>query len=112
MGELGVRRGEVWWARLPAPAGRRPVVLVSRDTAYAVRTSVTVVEISTTVRGIASEVPLGRRDGLPKKCVANTDNVATIPKVWLESRVVSLRREKISALDASLRFSLALDASS
>jgi mRNA interferase MazF len=96
---------------LPAPAGRRPVVLVSRDTAYAVRTSVTVVEISTIVRGIASEVPLGRRDGLPKKCVATTDHVATIPKVWLESRVASLRLEKISALDASLRFSLALDAS-
>ena len=31
-----MRRGEVWWADLPAPAGRRPVVLLSRNEAYAV----------------------------------------------------------------------------
>ena len=37
-----MRRGEVWWAALPKPAGRRPVVLLSRDEAYAVRELVTV----------------------------------------------------------------------
>jgi mRNA-degrading endonuclease toxin of MazEF toxin-antitoxin module len=61
-----MKRGEVWWARLPAPAGRRPVVLVSRDAAYSVRAAVTVVEVSTTIREIDSEVPLGTRDGLPR----------------------------------------------
>jgi mRNA-degrading endonuclease toxin of MazEF toxin-antitoxin module len=40
--------------------------------------------------------------------VANADNVVTIPKVWLESRVVALRRDKLAALDEALRFSLAL----
>jgi len=103
-----MKRGEVWWARLPAPAGRRPVVLVSRDTAYAVRTSVTVVEVSTTIRGIASEVPLGARDGLPRKCVANADNVATIPKGWLDERIAALRSEKVVLLDEALRFSLGM----
>jgi mRNA interferase MazF len=103
-----MRRGEVWWASMPAPAGRRPVVLVSRDAAYAVRSSVTVVEVSTTIRGIPSEVPLSRRDGLPKGCVANTDNIVTIPKQWLTSRLTSLRRAKLEALDAALAFSLGL----
>jgi mRNA interferase MazF len=103
-----MKRGEVWWAKLPAPAGRRPVVLVSRDAAYAVRTSVTVVEVSTTVRGIASEVALGARDGLPRKCVANADNIVTIPKGWLEERIASLRSEKIVLLDEALRFSLGM----
>ena len=70
--------------------------------------SVTVVEISTTVRGIPSEVLLGKRDGLPKRCVANTDSLVTIPKTWLETRIAPLRGEKIAALDAALRFSLAL----
>lgn len=103
-----MKRGEIWWARLPLPAGRRPVVLVSRDSAYAVRASVTVVEVSTTIRGIPTEVPLGKRDGLPKRCVANTDSLVTIPKIWLDELVAPLHATKIAALDAALRFSLAL----
>jgi mRNA interferase MazF len=103
-----VKRGEIWWARLPLPAGRRPVVLVSRDSAYTVRAAITVVEVSTTARGIPTEVPLGKRDGLPKRCVANADSVVTIPKTWLESRIASLHTEKATALDGALRFALAL----
>jgi mRNA interferase MazF len=103
-----MKRGEVWWARLPAPAGRRPVVLVSRDSAYAVRASVTVAEVSTTVRGIPTEVPLGKRDGLAKKCVVNSDSLVTIPKTWLEGRMAQLPPEKVAALDVALRFSLGL----
>lgn len=98
----------MWWAKLPAPAGRRPVVLVSRDAAYAVRASITVVEVSRTARGIPTEVPLSKRDGLPRRCVANADNVVTIPKVWLDSRITALSASKVSALDDALRFSLAL----
>jgi mRNA interferase MazF len=94
---------------MPEPAGRRPVVLVSREAAYAVRSSVTVVEVSTTVRGIPSEVPLSRRDGMPRKCVANADNLVTIPKQWLDARICVLRRDKVEALDEALRFSLALE---
>jgi mRNA interferase MazF len=103
-----MKRGEVWWARLPAPAGRRPVVLASRDAAYAVRTSVTVVEVSTIIRGIASEVPLGTRDGLPRKCVANADNIVTIPKGWLDERITALPAEKVALFDEALRFSLGM----
>lgn len=104
-----MKRGEIWWARLPAPAGRRPVVLVSRDSAYAVRASISIVEVSRTSRGIASEVSLSKRDGLPVRCVANADNIVTIPKVWLEARISLLGPAKVSELDAALRFSLALD---
>jgi mRNA interferase MazF len=103
-----MKRGELWWARMPLTAGRRPVVLVSRDSSYAVRASITVVEVSTRVRGIASEVPLGKRDGLPKRCVANTDSLVTIPKTWLDTRIAPLSPDNIVALDAALRFSLAL----
>lgn len=103
-----MKRGEIWWAKLPLPAGRRPVVLVSRDSAYAVRASLTVIEVSTTIRGIPTEVLLGKRDGVPKRCVANADSLATIPKTWLESRIASLQTEKIAQLDAALKFSLGL----
>ncbi len=103
-----MRRGEVWWARLPDPAGKRPVILVSRDAAYSVRSSCTVMEVSTRIRGIASEVVLGARDGLPKRCVANADNLVTVPKTWLVERITLLRPDKLEALDEALRFSLGL----
>ena len=103
-----MKRAEIWWAEMPLPAGKRPVVLVSRDSSYPVRAAVTVVEVSRTIRGIASEVPLGPREGLPAKCVANADNLVTIPKTWLTSRVSQLSSSKAEALDAALRFSLGL----
>ena len=103
-----MKRGEIWWANLPAPAGRRPVVLVSRESSYAVRAAVTVVEVSRTIRGIPTEVALGVRDALPARCAANADNLVTIPKTWLESRIAALRPDKIQALDAALGFALGL----
>jgi mRNA interferase MazF len=104
-----MKRGEIWWANMPVPAGRRPVVLVSREAAYApVRTRVIVVEVSRTIRSIATEVVLGRRDGLPQRCVANADNVATIPKTWLDVRIGSLAPDRVAALDQALRFALQL----
>ncbi len=84
-------------------------MLVSRDSAYAVRTNVSVIEVSRTLRGIPSEVDLSRRDGLPKKCVANADNIVTIPKVWLKSQVTTLSAVKMKLVDRALTFSLGLD---
>ncbi len=104
-----MRRGEVWWARLPAPAGRRPVVLVSRDQAYAVRALVTVAPVTTRARGIPVEIPLGADEGLPRPCVANIDAVQTVRKSWLESRAGALAPRKLAALDKALRFALGLD---
>jgi mRNA interferase MazF len=102
-------RMEIWWARLPEPAGRRPVVLVSRESSYAVRSAVTVAEVSRTVRGIPPEVPLGKRDGLPHACAANADNLVTIPKSWLESRITRLRPDKAAAFDDALKFALGIE---
>jgi len=103
-----VKRGEIWWAELPRPAGRRPVILLSRDEAYEVRLLVTVAPVTTRVRGIPVEVPLGPKDGMPRECVANLDIVTTIPKDALRERLAVLSRSKMTAVDAALRFALGL----
>ncbi len=103
-----MKRGEVWWANLPPPAGRRPVVLLSRDAAYAVRSSVTIAEVSSTIRLIPSELALGPADGLPRACVANADNLVTIPKAWLDGRIAALSPAKLAAVEAAIQFALAL----
>jgi len=104
-----VKRGEIWWAELPRPAGRRPVILLSRDEAYEVRRLVTVAPVTTRVRHIPVEVPLGPKDGMPRDCVANLDTVTTIPKDALRQRLAVLSRSKMTAVDAALRFALGLD---
>jgi len=103
-----MRRGEVWWADLPLPVGRRPVLLLSRDEAYAVRNAVTVAEVTSTIRGIPVEVELGPDDGLPKKCVVNLDTIVTIRKDLLIERIAILRDEKIVQIDAAMKFALSL----
>ena len=81
---------EIWWADLPKPAGRRPVLLLSRDDAYSYLNKFVVAEITTTIRNIPVEIPLGRRDGLPKPCVANCDNLRTVARKSLVERISKL----------------------
>lgn len=71
------------WIGLPLPVGRRPALLLSRDSAYKVRTSVTVAMVTRTVRDIPVEVPLGPEDGMPAECAVNLDDILTIPKTRL-----------------------------
>lgn len=103
-----MQRGDIWWADLPKPVGRRPVVILSRNRAIQVREYVTIAEITRTIRDIPVEVPLGSEDGLPKKCVINLDVINTIPKKLLLERVTSLSSEKINEVDSALKFALAL----
>src|SRR4030042_1011317 len=103
-----MKRGELWWADLPAPVGRRPVVLLSRDEAYTVRNAVTVAEITSTIRNIPVEVKLGPEDGLPKKCVANLDTIFTVRKSLLIERIAMLKAGKIEQINAAVKFALDL----
>ncbi len=104
-----MRRGEVWWAELPPPAGRRPVVLLSRNDAYTVRELVTVAPVTTRMRGIPVEVQLGREDGLPRECAANLDTITTVPKSLLRERLAVLSPARVGAIDRAIRFALDLD---
>lgn len=103
-----MKRGEVWWVNFPAPAGRRPAVLVSRNQAYRIRTAVTVVPLTRTVRNIPTEVPLGPADGVPKSSAANADNVTTISKARLQEYLATLSVAKLAALERAIKFALEL----
>ena len=103
-----MKRGEVWWADLPPPAGRRPVLLLSRDSAYRVRNAVTVAQITRTIRGIPVEVELGPADEMPARCVVNLDTITTIPKALLKSHICTLSPAKLQAVEAALKFALDL----
>lgn len=103
-----MKRGEVWWAHLPEPAGRRPVVLLSRDSAYRVRSALTVAPVTRTIRNIPVEVLLDQTDGLPSRCVVNLDDLTTIPKDLIKERIAVLSAERVQQIDESIRFALDL----
>lgn len=103
-----MKRGEVWWANLPQPAGTRPVLLLSRDEAYSVRQSVTVAPITTRKRNLTAEVSLSLEDGMPKECVVNLDSIATVEKSTLTQRICQLIPEKMQAVHKAIKFALDL----
>ena len=104
-----MRRGEVWWADLPPPDRRRPVVLLSRDLAYEIRGLVTIAPVTTRIRRIQAEVRLGTTDGLPRECVVSLDNINTIDKGMLRQFIVGLTTEKMLAVDDAIIFALGME---
>jgi mRNA interferase MazF len=82
-------RGDVWWAEEP-DLGRRPVLVLTRDRAIDVLTFVMVAPVTRTVRGIPTEVPLDEVDGMPSPCAVTLDNVRTIRRSLLTSRITAL----------------------
>lgn len=104
-----MRRGEVWWANLPEPWGRRPVLLLARDEAYSVLTWVMVAPITTNVRPIPTAVALSPdADGVPRVCAAALDTVQAIRTSWLDVRITSLGPERMREVEQAVHFALDL----
>jgi mRNA interferase MazF len=101
-----VTQYEIRWANLPAPIGRRPVLLLTRTSAYQYLGKVVVAEVTTTVRGIPQEVPLGRREGLEKTSVANLDNVHVVPQARLGDVIGVLAGERQREVKRALGYAL------
>ena len=104
-----MRRGEVRWYAFQAPDKRRPVLILTRDSALSFLQSVTIAPITTTVRDIPSEVYLTREDGLLTECAANMDNIQTVPKGRLGSLITSLAPERMADVKRAVAFALGLD---
>jgi mRNA interferase MazF len=101
-----VKQYETWWAELPQPIGTRPVVLLTRDSAYEYLNRVLAVEVTSRVRGIPQEIMLGPREGLPQRCVANMDNLRAVPKGALRERAGRLGPRRIEELKRALGYAL------
>jgi mRNA interferase MazF len=102
-----VARGEIYWANLGPPAGRRPVCILTRDPAIPVLRSVTCAPVTRTIRGIRPEVDVGQSQGLPQASVVNCDNILTIPQGVLDAEPVGRLDEVARAgLDRALRYAL------
>ena len=82
------------------------MLLLSRDVSIEMRNSVTVAEITRTIRDIPVEVELDESDGMPGHCCVNLDNILTIPKDLAESRITTLSPEKMREVKEKIIYAL------
>ncbi len=104
-----VNRGEIWQFSFPTPARRRPVLVLTRQEVIGHLHTVTVAPITTTIRGIPSEVVVRPESGLKTTSAINLDNLATVPKAGLRAFVGTVSREVLSDVREALLFALGFD---
>ena len=101
-----ITRGEVRLYRFPRPDKQRPVVVLTRDSAVGYLSTVTVAPITSTLRGVPSEVRLTEADGMKSACAVNLHNVVTVSKAHLGRRVAMLSPERMKDICAAVGFAL------
>ncbi|MGC1850932.1 MAG: type II toxin-antitoxin system PemK/MazF family toxin [Solirubrobacterales bacterium] len=101
-------RGDICWCDLPEE-GRRPVLVLTRATAIPILQRVLVVPLTTTIRGLPTEVPLGEEDGLPAECVASFDNVGQVTRALLSEPITSLAGKRMNEVCRALAIATGCD---
>jgi mRNA interferase MazF len=87
----------------------RPVLILTRELVRPHMNTVTVAPITTTIRGLSTELPVGAANGLEERCVVACDHVTTIPVTALGEQVGRLLDEQETALTAAIHAAFDLD---
>jgi mRNA interferase MazF len=104
-----MNRGDVCWYTFKAPDKKRPVLILTRESAISVLNSVTIAPITSTIRSIPTELLLTQQDGVPHICAANFDNLQTVPKSNIGNRITRLTSRRMKEVAAAVSFALGLD---
>jgi mRNA interferase MazF len=99
-----MKRGEVRWYVFSRPDKKRPVLILTRDSALEFLGEVTVAPITSTIRDIPSE--LSNADGMPRDCAVNLDHLQTVSKGKLGSLIATLSAGQMQQVRSSLVFAL------
>ncbi|MGQ9492041.1 MAG: type II toxin-antitoxin system PemK/MazF family toxin [Anaerolineae bacterium] len=104
-----MRRGEIRWYIFAPPDQRRPVLILTRNSAVGLLNSVTVAPITSTMRGIPSEVFVGPAEGLAAECAINFDHLQTVPKANLGALIGALSPDRMLEVERAVAFALGFD---
>jgi mRNA interferase MazF len=102
----GIARGDVRIYQFAPPGKRRPVVVLTRDSAAGYLSTVTVAPITSTIRGVPSEVALGEEDGMKGPCAVNLHHAVTVSQQRLGGRVAQLSSVRMAEICSALGFAL------
>lgn|SRR5579884_173585 len=106
-----IARGDVRLYNFAAPDKKRPVLVLTRDSAIGYLSTVTVAPITPTVRGVPSEVLLTQEDGMKSVCAVNLHNAVTVSQDRLGKRVAQLSAVRMQEICVALRFCTGCDGS-
>lgn len=104
-----IKQGDIYWATFRAPDKRRPVVVLTRNSAIRHLSSITVAPITTTIRHIGSRVLLTLEDGLPEVCEVNLDAIQTIPQEKIERYITRLSDKRMVEICGAIAYALGFD---
>jgi mRNA interferase MazF len=104
-----ITRGEVRLYHFAPPDKKRPALVLTRTSAIAYLSTVTVAPVTSTIRGVPSEVVLNEEDGMKSPCAVNLHNAVTVSQHRLGRRVAQLSPARMNEVCAALRFSLGCD---
>lgn len=105
-----MRRGEIRWHGFQRPDKKRPVLILTRESALEFLGEITVAPITSTIRDSPSEVALGIADGVPKECAINLDHIQTVPASRIGSLIATLPSDRMVDVQSALLFALGFDA--
>ena len=101
-----MKRGEVRWYKFSRPDKKRPVVILTRDSALEFLGEATVAPVTSVIRDIPTEVLLGAEDGMQRDCAVNLDHVQTVSRGKIGSLITVLSPRKMDAIGGALAFAL------
>jgi mRNA interferase MazF len=101
-----IERGEIRLYSFPAPDKARPVLVLTRASAIGYLSRITVAPITSSIRGVPSEVVIGPEDGMKQPCALNLHNIVTISKDDLGRRVAQLGEGRMQEVCRAIAFSL------
>jgi mRNA interferase MazF len=104
-----VKRGEIRWYTFKAPDKRRPVLILTRDSAIGFLNALTIAPLTSTIRNIPTEVYLTPADGMRSECAVNLDNMQTVPKANLGSPIATLSSTRMEEVKQAISFALGFD---
>jgi len=105
-----VTQGDVYWYTFREPDKRRPVLILTRNSAIPFLTSITVAPITKTIRAIPTEVLLSQADGLFTDCAVSLDNIQTVQKAKVGVFIAHLSSHRMRAVRKAIQFALGFDA--
>ena len=109
-----IARGEVPPYQFAAGAKtndkKRPALVLTRNSAIAYLSTVTVAPVTFTIRGVPSEVVLNEEDGMKSTCAVNLHNAVTVSQQRVGKRVAQLSSARMNEVCAALSFSLGCEA--
>jgi mRNA interferase MazF len=103
-----MKRGEIRWYKFKLPDKKRPVLILTRDSIIDYINEVTVAPITSTIRGIPTEILLSTTDGMKNDCAINFDHIQTVSKHKIGSLITQITVTRLFEVRNAIIFALDL----